>query len=202
MTATSVGDTMLLGRTEVRVPPLGLGTWQWGDTMFWGYGKGYAENEIRAAFDASLAGGVMGDKFGTRRVLVVSSLLAGLLGAARGLAVNFASITVIVLLLGALIPFVTMNSIKAVGQWFPPQQLGLANGLISMGMAFGFLLGSLLSATTFSPLLGGWRNVLIAYGLAGALFSLPWFFARELPLHREPTGKKCPCGRPFARCLA
>lgn len=137
----------------------------------------------------SLAGGVIGDKFGTKRVLVVSSLLSGLLGAARGLAVDFFSMTVIVLLLGALIPFVTMNGIKTAGQWFPPQQLGLANGLISMGMALGFLLGSLLSATTFSPLLGGWRNVLIAYGLAGALFSLPWFFARELPLHRETNGQ-------------
>jgi cyanate permease len=59
--------------------------------------------------------------------------------------------------------------------------LGLANGLISMGMALGFLLGSLLSATTFSPLLGGWRNVLIVYGVAGALFSIPWFFVRRVP---------------------
>lgn len=48
-----------------------------------------------------LAGGVIGDKFGAKRVLVVSSLLAGLLGAARGLAVDFFSMTVIVLLLGA-----------------------------------------------------------------------------------------------------
>lgn len=137
----------------------------------------------------SLAGGVIGDKFGTKRVLVISSLLAGLLGAARGLAVDFLSMTVIVLLLGALIPFVSMNGIKTAGQWFPPQQLGLANGLISMGMALGFLLGSLLSATTFSPLLGGWRNVLIVYGLVGASFSLPWFFAQTLPLYRQPNGQ-------------
>jgi aryl-alcohol dehydrogenase-like predicted oxidoreductase len=47
-----------LGKTGLRVPPLGLGTWQWGDTMMWNYGQGYAEAEIRAAFDASLAAGV------------------------------------------------------------------------------------------------------------------------------------------------
>lgn len=55
---TQLNETVPLGKTDVRVPPLGLGTWQWGDSMFWGYGKGYAESEIRAAFDASLAAGI------------------------------------------------------------------------------------------------------------------------------------------------
>lgn len=137
----------------------------------------------------SLLGGAIGDKVGPKRVLIVSSLVAGLLGAARGLAVDFASMIIIVLLLGAIIPVVSMNGIKIVGQWFPAHQLGLATGLISMGMAFGFLLGSLLSATTFSPLLGGWRNVLIVYGVTGALFSIPWLFVRILPAHQLPAGK-------------
>lgn len=137
----------------------------------------------------SLLGGAIGDKVGPKQVLIVSSLLAGLLGAVRGLAVDFSSMIVIVILVGALLPFVTMNGFKIIGQWFPAQQLGLANGLISMGMALGFLLGSLLSATTFSPLLGGWRNVLIVYGIAGALFSVPWVFVRRLPLHHHSIGQ-------------
>ena len=141
------------------------------------------------AVATSLLGGAIGDKLGPKRVLIVSSLLAGLLGALRGLSVDFVSMIVIVIVLGALIPFVPMNGIKLVGQWFPGQQLGMANGLISMGMALGFLLGSLLSATTFSPLLGGWRNVLIVYGIAGALFSVPWFFVRTNPLHQLPDGQ-------------
>jgi MFS family permease len=86
--------------------------------------------------------------------------------------------TVIVILLGAVIPFVTTNGIKAAGLWFPSSQLGLANGLISMGMALGFLIGAQCSATTLSPLFGGWRNVLMLYGLIGALFSIPWFFTK------------------------
>ncbi|PWH13080.1 MAG: hypothetical protein DDG60_11055 [Anaerolineae bacterium] len=134
----------------------------------------------------SLLAGTLGDKFGTKRVLVLGSLLAGLLGAARGLATDFVSLTVLVILVGALLPFVSMTGIKAAGQWFPSQQLGLANGLISMGMALGFLLGALLSATTFSPWLGGWRNVLFAYGLIGASFSLPWYFAPTLPSGAMP----------------
>jgi MFS family permease len=159
---------------------LGLNLVQVG--IVWGVGS-------LPAILTSLLAGVIGDKVGPKRALIVSSLLAGLLGAVRGLAADFISMTVIVILLGALIPFVTMNGIKAIGQWFPPHQLGLANGLISMGMALGFLLGSLLSATVLSPLLGGWRNVLIVYGMAGALFSLPWFFTRTLPLHHHTNGQ-------------
>jgi MFS family permease len=138
----------------------------------------------------SLLGGVVGDKIGPKQIMVVGSLLSGLLGAARGLAFDFISMTIVMILLGAFIPFVTMNGIKTAGQWFSAHQLGLANGLISMGMALGFLLGSILSATTFSPLLGGWRNVLIVYGLAGALFSIPWFYTRTLPLSQHTIGKQ------------
>lgn len=54
----NVIETIPLGKTDIRVTPLGIGTWQWGDSMFWGYGKDYAEDEIKAAFDASLAAGV------------------------------------------------------------------------------------------------------------------------------------------------
>ena len=127
----------------------------------------------------SLLGGAIGDRLGPRRVLVMTILLAGLLGAGRGLAVNYSSLVVIVILLGMFLPFVTMNGIKTASQWFPAQQLGLANGVFAMGMALGFLMGSLLSATLFSPLLGGWRHVLIGYGLLGACLSIPWFFTRS-----------------------
>ena len=37
---------------------LGTGTWSWGDRLVWGYGDGYAENDVREAFEESLAGGI------------------------------------------------------------------------------------------------------------------------------------------------
>jgi aryl-alcohol dehydrogenase-like predicted oxidoreductase len=58
MSTTSPTETVPLGKTDVRVTPLGIGTWSWGDSMFWGYGKGYAEADVRAAFDASMAAGI------------------------------------------------------------------------------------------------------------------------------------------------
>jgi aryl-alcohol dehydrogenase-like predicted oxidoreductase len=37
---------------------LGIGTWAWGDTRVWGYGKGYSDNDLAYAFRASLAAGI------------------------------------------------------------------------------------------------------------------------------------------------
>jgi aryl-alcohol dehydrogenase-like predicted oxidoreductase len=37
---------------------MGIGAWAWGDTRVWGYGKGYGETDVRAAFDAAIAAGI------------------------------------------------------------------------------------------------------------------------------------------------
>jgi aryl-alcohol dehydrogenase-like predicted oxidoreductase len=47
-----------LGKSGVLIPPLGIGAWSWGDRMLWGYGKGYDESDVRAAFDACLGAGI------------------------------------------------------------------------------------------------------------------------------------------------
>jgi aryl-alcohol dehydrogenase-like predicted oxidoreductase len=35
-----------------------VGTWSWGDKLFWDYGKGYDENQVRSAFQASVEAGI------------------------------------------------------------------------------------------------------------------------------------------------
>ncbi len=47
-----------LGKTDIQISPLGLGTWQWGDRMFWSYGKSHTESDVQAAFQASLEAGI------------------------------------------------------------------------------------------------------------------------------------------------
>ena len=73
-----------------------------------------------------LLGGAIGDRFGTRRILMVSCLLVGMTGALRGLASNFTTLTVAMFLLGLFSPAVTMNNFKTCGLWFSRQQMGLA----------------------------------------------------------------------------
>lgn len=51
-------NLVTLGRTDLHLRPMGVGTWAWGDRRFWGYGKSYGEGDVHAAFDASLAAGI------------------------------------------------------------------------------------------------------------------------------------------------
>lgn len=59
-------EKIALGASGVLVAPLGTGTWAWGDGMYWGYGSGYGESDIHAAFDASVRAGI--DFFDTAEI--------------------------------------------------------------------------------------------------------------------------------------
>ncbi|MCW5873533.1 MAG: aldo/keto reductase [Anaerolineales bacterium] len=47
-----------IGHNGPKVAPIGIGTWAWGDNLFWSYGADYGEAELKAAYDTSLAAGV------------------------------------------------------------------------------------------------------------------------------------------------
>jgi MFS family permease len=126
-----------------------------------------------------LIGGPVGDRFGPRRTLSVACFLMGVAGAARGLSNGFWLLATTTLLTGFAQWSIPMNVHKTCGIWFPKEQLGMANGIVSVGMALGFLLGALLAATIFSPLFGGWRNVLFVYGAVAVLFSIFWGLSQE-----------------------
>lgn len=38
--------------------PMGIGAWAWGDRLFWGYGQGYDEEDIRVVVDTCLSAGI------------------------------------------------------------------------------------------------------------------------------------------------
>ena len=132
-----------------------------------------------------LLGGAAGDRFGAKRILIASCLLVGLAGALRGLSAGFPSLVATMFAFGILTPLIIMTNIKTAGMWFPSQELGFANGVLSMGMALGFLIGSIISATLLSPALGGWRNVFFFYGGLSAAFAIPWYLTRP-----EPAGAR------------
>ena len=57
------GDAQSAGQKEDRPSILagvtfGVGTWAWGDRLFWGYGSGYGSEDVRQVFYASLAAGI------------------------------------------------------------------------------------------------------------------------------------------------
>lgn len=55
------GSGFTLKGTDIRLPPMGLGTWAWGDTSTWGmnsYDRSYNFETIREAYARSVAAGV------------------------------------------------------------------------------------------------------------------------------------------------
>ena len=138
-----------------------------------------------AGLFTSLLGGVVGDRFGTRRTLSAACLLVGLAGASRGLSSGLTTMTVTVFATGLLTAAIPMNLHKVCAMWYSGRQLGKANAVVSGGMAFGFMVGSLASATVLSPWLGGWRHVLYLYGGITVLLSVPWALTRTAPRERD-----------------
>jgi MFS family permease len=133
-----------------------------------------------------LFGGLLGDRFGTRKTLIMACLLSGLLGGLRGFSDSYATFLVTSFLFGLVQPAIPINLHKIAGEWFPRRQLGLATGIISTGFAMGLMLGSLLSASVFSPAVGGWEGVLFLYGVVALIMSGVWFFVHP----KQDTGEK------------
>ncbi len=122
----------------------------------------------------ALIGGAFIDAFGTRRTLVLLCLATGVFGAMRGFAFDFWSLFLTSFLFGMVQPILPMNFVKLNREWFASRQLGFASGVMSGGFATGLMLGSRLSATVLSPLLGGWRAVLIFLGVCAIILALLW----------------------------
>ncbi|MEA5567865.1 aldo/keto reductase [Anabaena sp. UHCC 0399] len=51
-------ETITLGKNGPSVTPLCIGTWAWGDKLFWNYGDDYGQEQLQAAFTAALEAGV------------------------------------------------------------------------------------------------------------------------------------------------
>lgn len=129
-----------------------------------------------------ILGGMLGDRYGTAKVLALSCIFQGIFSALRGFSYDYfalLSYTILFCTAGVAVPYTTH---KAAGQWFSGQQLGLANGILAMGMGLGYTLGAMISATILSPLLDGWRNIMFLYGGLSILMGFLWIKTRRPPV--------------------
>lgn len=148
--------------------------------MIWGTGS------FMGIFFA-LIGGTLGDRFGTRATLFVTCLFTGLFGLTRAFAVDFPTLLLTTLAFSIFQAIIPVMVFKVARQWFPPEQLGMASGVISAGFAGGLMLGPLLSTSLIAPALGGWRPVLVFYGCIAIALSLAWLVIHPVERHSSAT---------------
>ncbi|MBN2083838.1 MAG: MFS transporter [Anaerolineales bacterium] len=149
--------------------------------LIWGIGS------LLAIFTGLISGALI-DRFGPKRVLLAGIVLVGSTTALRGLAGDFSALMTILLVAGGLVPLISTSGFKISGLWFPHWELGLANGILAMGMALGLVLGSLLGATVLSPWLGNWRHTMFFFGALAVPFAILWVFLKAVP-EAATTGK-------------
>lgn len=138
----------------------------------------------------ALPGGLIADRFGVKRTMVLVSILAGIFGALRGLSVNFISMAVTMYMFGLMSASMPSIVPKLTALWFSGRELGIVNALSNVIWGLGSMSATMFSATLISPLLGGWRVVMFAYGVPCIILGLLWFFTG-----REPEIKELPVSR-------
>jgi ACS family glucarate transporter-like MFS transporter len=154
--------------------------------MQWGY--------VTAAFTAGYAifqfpGGILGDRFGPRRVLTAIAVLWGLLTAATSAIPGqdgssallvVGSLFVVRFLVGAVHAptFPVVNA--SVVRWFPPGGWALPTGLSSTGLTLGAAAGAVAVPMLVSAY--GWRVAFVVIAPLGILTAILWgWYVRDNP---------------------
>jgi NNP family nitrate/nitrite transporter-like MFS transporter len=129
-------------------------------------------------------GGIAGDRFGIRLTIGMGILFLSAAGIARAFSHSFVELSVTMFLFGVGLSFLSPNLPKSVGLWFPPEELGLANGVLLAGYVLGGAIALAYSGTTFTALLGSWQQVVVAYGVISSLLGITWLVCVNEPGRR------------------
>jgi MFS family permease len=132
-----------------------------------------------------LPGGLLADRFGVKRTMVVVCILAGVFASLRGFSVNFLTMAIAMFLFGLTAAATPSILPKVTAEWFSGQHLGLANAFLNVAWAIGAMTATIFSATVFSPLLGGWRQVMFLYGVPAIALGFLWLFTGRDPDQSE-----------------
>jgi ACS family glucarate transporter-like MFS transporter len=116
----------------------------------------------------------LSDRFGPRKALASMVLLWSVLTAATGLVRGTAVLILVRFLFGLAEAGAFPGAAKAISNWLPTQERGLALGLLNTGSRLGAAFG--LSAMSFCILSVGWRISFMLLGAAGVVWAALWFW--------------------------
>ena len=139
-----------------------------------------------------VVGGVLADRFGARRVVVLCGCVSGAAALLRLLARSYAPFFCASLFLGAFLGAIQATSGKIINAWFPVKRAGAAFAFYcAMGAA------GISAAQLTVPLYSGYRQALLVSGLMLVLAVAPWLaFGRN-----APAGAALPPSQPVFRSI-
>jgi predicted MFS family arabinose efflux permease len=121
----------------------------------------------------ALAAGPISDRIGRRRILLIGGGLMAIALACHALAFDYTSLLIVRAAAGAAGGVLSGAAVAYVGDYFPYNQRGWANGWVMTGMAFGQIIG--IPAGTVLAAHFGFRTPYLGFALiAFATFVLVW----------------------------
>jgi MFS transporter, CP family, cyanate transporter len=123
-----------------------------------------------------LPAGLLADRFGIKKTLVVLCILAGVFGALRGFSTSFISLSATMFLFGLMSAAAPAIIPKVTAEWFNDKRLAVSNALLNIMWSLGSMAATTFTATFFFNILGGWQNVLFVYGIPSVLLGFLWLF--------------------------
>jgi ACS family glucarate transporter-like MFS transporter len=141
-----------------------------------------SEQQIGAVFSsfalgyalAQIPSGWLADKLGARVLLSAVVLLWSVLTGITGLLTTFSSLLIVRFAFGAAEAGAFPGSARAIFEWIPPGERGLANGVVFAGSRLGAALAFPLMAWLLDWTV--WRNAFLWLALPGVLWGVVWLF--------------------------
>src|SRR4029453_8418059 len=119
--------------------------------------------------------GWLGDRFSVYRLMAAGVLLGALSTFLMGFAGGFLSLLLLRVLLGVGESIAFPGSSKIIAERVPAGGRGIANAIISTGIALGPAAGTLAGGLILAS--HGWRAIFITFGLVTLIWLLPWQLA-------------------------
>jgi MFS transporter, ACS family, D-galactonate transporter len=136
---------------------------------------------------SQIPGGLLLDRFGTKLTYFFAVTLWSVFTGLQGLALGFASLLVMRLLIGiAEAPCFPTNS-RVVAMWFPQQERARATGIYTFAEYVGLAFLSPLLFWMEGQL--GWRMLFAIVGSIGVLFGLVWITKFREPHHSKTANQ-------------
>jgi MFS family permease len=142
---------------------LGLSATEFGlvaSAFFWIYGP------------VQLVVGWLCDRFNVYRLMTIGLLLWAVSTLLMGFVGGFLSLLVLRVMLGVGESIAFPGTSKIIAEQVPAERRGLANSMVSLGIALGPAAGTLAGGLILAA--WGWRPIFIVFGLVTLLWLLPW----------------------------